>query len=97
MRKFILLPILILFFYSFTTSPFRVDGNKVIFKIENSDLSEVTIQIIDSKNRIVYKETIEKEPTIGKVFNFESAFEDEYTIEIKDGDDTYRKSIEIKN
>lgn len=96
MRKFILLPILILFFYSFTTSPFRIDGDKVLFKIENNDLSKVTIQITDSKNRVVYQEVVEKEPIIGKVFNFESAFEDEYTIEVKDSDATYTKTIKIK-
>lgn len=96
MKKFILLPILILFFYSFTTSPFRTDGDKVIFKMENNDLSKVTIRVTDSDCRSIYTEVIEKEPFIGRVFNFESAFEDKYTIEVEDNDTKYIKYVKIK-
>jgi hypothetical protein len=79
-----------------TTSPvFRVVGEKVLFSLSNKDLKNLEIKITNSKNLVVFKEDVSVEGSLDKVFNFEKASKDQYTITIKDGNTTHKKRIEI--
>ena len=95
MKKLLLiLPFIIC---SFTSSPFTISGEKVIFKLKNADLSPITITISDTEHRVVYKQTFKNKYTINKIFNFEKAFSDTYTIKIKDNCKVYTKIIEVNH
>lgn len=69
-------------------------GKKVTFRLDNPDLTTVILKVIDSEGRIVYFETT-KEEQLNKVFNFEKAFSDDYTIIVKDGPETYKRAISV--
>lgn len=95
MKKFIVSVIMVLALCSFApNNPFNVKGKKVTFRIENRDSSAVDIKVTDAFGRDVYSETVQ-EKNIGKLFNFEKAFPNTYTIVIKDGDTTYTKILEV--
>ncbi len=79
-----------------TTPPvFRVVGDKVIFSLTQNDLKKVEINITNSKNAKVYKESVSVDGSFDKVFNFENASRDLYTITIKDGNTTHYQDIKI--
>lgn len=95
MKKLLLiLPFIIC---SFTSSPFTLLKEKVIFKLKNTDLSPVTITITDTEHRIVYKQILKNKYKVNKIFNFEKAFSDTYTIEVKDNSNVYTKIIEVNH
>ncbi|WP_373516624.1 hypothetical protein [Pricia sp.] len=74
---------------------FRKTGDKVFVNLFNGDQQKVDIEIVDSRNRIVYKESIKGELIIGKAFNFENAVKGNYTIRVADGEETYYQNISI--
>jgi flagellar hook assembly protein FlgD len=76
-----------------TKSIFKKKEDKVFVNLYNLDKDKVEIKIYDSQNRVVYAETIVDSFLVKKVFNFESAFEDSYTLVIKKEGETYKKSI----
>lgn len=76
-------------------SNFRIEGDKVFFALSNDDLKMVKIKITNSKNAEVFYESERVEGSIDKVFNFETAEKDSYTISIEDGKNTYYQHIEI--
>jgi hypothetical protein len=80
-----------------TTRPvFRKKGEKIYMNLLNLDLEKVNIKVIDSENRVVFSEVIEGELLIQKAFNFERAFEDNYTVVVKDSEGTYREKLLVK-
>ena len=76
-----------------TKSIFREKEDKVFVNLYNLDKEKVEIKIYDSQNRVVYTETITDSFLVKKVFNFEDAFEDSYTLVIKKEGETYKKYI----
>ena len=76
-----------------TRSIFNQKEDKVFVNLYNLNKDIVEIKIYDSQNRIVYTETITDRLLVKKVFNFEGAFEDSYTLVIKKQGETYKKSI----
>jgi len=76
-----------------TKSIFEEKEDKVFVNLYNLDKEEVEIKIYDSQNRVVYTETITDSLLVKKVFNFEDAFEDSYTLVIKKQGETYKKNI----
>ena len=74
---------------------FRTKGKKVFLNLLNLDGGKVTIKVYDSSDRLVYNELVEKKVTVEKAFNFEKAYEDDYSIVIKDGDTMFYKRINI--
>lgn len=95
MKRIILSLLTVLCLSSFTLDPFSVSGDKVAFRLNNSDLSPVKIYVSDGEGRVVFSETL-KESEIGKVFNFEDAIPDIYYIVVVDGTTTYRKTLDVK-
>jgi hypothetical protein len=45
---------------------------------------------------LVFKETVKGELVIEKVFNFDRAFEDSYTVVVVDNNQTFKEVIEVK-
>jgi phage tail tube protein FII len=78
-----------------TKSIFRTVGDKVYVNLLNTDQQKVNIEIVDGRNRVVFKESIKGELTLGKAFNFKKAVEGSYTIMIYDGERLYSKNIII--
>jgi len=78
-----------------TRSIFKEKEDKVFVNLYNLDKEKVEIKIYDSQNRVVYTETITDSLLVKKVFNFEDAFEDSYTLVIKKQGETYKKSIVV--
>jgi hypothetical protein len=74
---------------------FRKTGNKVYVNLFNADQQKVDITIIDSEERVVFKESAKDELIIGKIFNFKKALKGTYTIRVNDGEDTYYQNITI--
>lgn len=80
-----------------TKPVFRKKEEKVFLNLLNLEREEVEIMVLDSENRIVFEETIPGEMVIEKVFNFEDAFKDDYTVVIKNNKDTtYYEKISVK-
>ena len=78
-----------------TKSIFEQKEDKVFVNLYNLDKKQVEIKIYDSQNRVIYTETITDSLLVKKVFNFEGAFEDSYTLVIKKQGETYKKNIQV--
>ena len=80
-----------------TTKPyFKKKGDKLYLNLLNLDLEKVNIKVIDSENRVVFSEVIKGELLIQKAFNFEKAFEDNYTVVVRDSEGTYKEKLVVK-
>lgn len=75
---------------------YNYKNGKLVMNFINLDKKDVEILIVDSDGRTVFEELIIDENKIGKVFNFTEAFEDTYTIIVKNKNNTYYKNIEIE-
>lgn len=71
-------------------------GEKMFMNLLNLSQGLVVLKVYDSQDRLVYNEAIDGEMVVEKSFNFEKAFEDEYTIVVVDKFGTYKKTIEVK-
>ncbi len=78
-----------------TPSAFRTDGDKVYFTLEKKDLKKVNIKITNGSNAEVFSKSETVNGSIDKVFNFEKAVKDSYTITIEDGETTYFQQVEV--
>ena len=76
-----------------TKNIFQEKEDKVFVNLYNLEKEKVEIKIYDSQNRVVYTETILDSILVKKVFNFEDAFLDSYTLVIKKQGETYKKNI----
>jgi len=75
---------------------FKKKGQKLFVNLLNLDQEKVSIKVYDSEGRIIFKEVIEGDLIIEKAFNFEKAFEDNYTVVIVDNNKTFKEVVEIK-
>jgi len=75
---------------------FRKDDNKVFLNFLNLDKKDVTLEVTDNNNEIVFKETIKDEMIIEKAFSFEKAFANDYVISVRNSDKTFYESIVVK-
>lgn len=79
-----------------TRPVFKKKGDVLYMNLLNLDLEKVKIKVIDSKNRVVFNEVVEGELVVQKAFNFTKAFEDKYTVIVKDSEGTYREKLLVK-
>lgn len=79
-----------------TRPVFKKKGEMLYMNLLNLDLEKVTITVYDSENRLVFKEILEGELVIEKAFNFKKAFEDRYTVIVKDSEGTYKERLVVK-
>ena len=75
---------------------FKKKGQKLFVNLLNLDQEKVSIKVYDSEGRMIFKEVIEGDLIIEKAFNFEKAFEDNYTVVIVDNNKTFKEVVEIK-
>lgn len=75
---------------------FRKKDGRVFLNLLNLEKDAVKITVMDSEGRSLFQETIADEMLIEKIFNFNNAFEDSYTILVKSKDDTYFKHVNVK-
>ncbi len=75
---------------------FKKKGNKLFLNLLNLDQEKVTIKILDNEGRVVFIETLKGELVIEKAFNFENAFENEYTVLVVDNNETFKETVEVK-
>ena len=75
---------------------FKRKGNKLFLNLLNLDQDKVTIKIIDNEGRVVFIETLKGDLVIEKAFNFENAFENEYTVLVVDNNETFKETVEVK-
>ncbi|MGB5227426.1 MAG: hypothetical protein WBN55_04135 [Eudoraea sp.] len=78
-----------------TKPVFRKKGSRLFLNLLNLDGKDVQIKVYDSDNRTLFSEVIENESIVTKAFNFESAYEDRYTVVVKDGKNTYYDYIVV--
>ena len=75
---------------------FQKKGDKVYLNMLNLQGEKVVVRVFDSSRRLLFKETFEEALTVEKAFNFENAFEDSYTVVVKDAAGTYTEEIIVK-
>lgn len=75
---------------------FKRKGNKLYLNLLNLDQEKVTIKVYDSEGRIIFRETFDDALVIEKAFNFERAYEDEYTVVVIDNNETFKEVVEVK-
>ena len=71
-------------------------GDKLFVNLLNLDLEQVTIKVVDSNGRVVFKQTFEGEIVVEKAFNFEKAFEDNYKVVVVDNKESFTEVVEIR-
>lgn len=74
---------------------FRTKGDMVFLNLLNLEQKEVTIKVYDSSYRLLYSEVLADKLLVEKVFNFESAKKDSYTVVVKDKTNTYYRDIVV--
>lgn len=75
---------------------FRKADGKLYVNFFNQDMDKVQIKVIDSENRVVYKETLKDQLVIEKAFNFKNARTDNYKVVIMEGNATYYEYFLVK-
>ncbi len=74
---------------------FKRTGDIVYINFLNLDSKLVYIKVYDSENRVLFKEAIKDNSVVEKAINFESAFEDNYTIVVEKEDNRYHEIVLI--
>ncbi|NHE55377.1 hypothetical protein [Cyclobacterium plantarum] len=77
------------------TSVFKVIGDKVILTLSDEELKKVDIKITNSSEDEIFSASEKVDGSFDKVFNFEKAIKDEYTITVKDGKKTYFQHVTV--
>ena len=75
---------------------FRKKGEKVFLNMLNLQGDRIEIKVFDGDRRLLFKEIVEGDLTVEKAFNFENAFEDSYTVIVKDSDGVYTEKINVR-
>ena len=76
---------------------FRKKGGRLFLNLLNLDGNNVEIKVMDGSDRVVFKETIANKTVVEKVFNFEGAFEDTYTVIVRDDEQRYYEYMTVFN
>ncbi len=75
---------------------FRKKGNRLFLNLLNPKESNVEIKVLDSSNRVIYREVVEGQLVVEKAINFENAFEDNYTVVVSNEGNTYYENISVE-
>ncbi|TAI46610.1 hypothetical protein [Flagellimonas allohymeniacidonis] len=71
-------------------------GDTLLINLLNLSQENVTLKVYDSEGRLVFSEKIEGEVVVEKAFNFEKAYEDEYTVIVADASGTYKEKVSVR-
>jgi hypothetical protein len=72
---------------------FRKKGNKLFLNLLNLKEADVEIKVLDSSNRVLFQEVVKGEMVVEKAINFEKAFDDSYTVIVKNGSEIYYENV----
>ena len=75
---------------------FRKSRERVYLNFLNHGLADVEVRVTDSFGNLLYEETFNDSFVVEKAFNFEGAFEGDYTIAVRTGKKTYYETIPVK-
>ncbi len=75
---------------------FSQKGDKVYLNMLNLQGDKIEIKVFDSGRRLLFNEVVTEKVTVEKAFNFENAFEDSYTVVVRDSEGTYIEKISVK-
>ncbi len=75
---------------------FRKKEDRVFLNLLNLDGDKVTVKVVDSRDRVLFKEVFEGEMLIEKAFNFEEAYKGRYTVVVSDSNSTYYETMVIR-
>lgn len=75
---------------------FRKDGDRVFLNLLNLEKGNVKIKVYDSNDRVLFQEIVTNKMLVEKVFNFEKAYKDNYTVVIEDNKNTYYETVVVK-
>jgi len=75
---------------------FRKNGNILYVNYLNQKLNPITINVVDSANRVVFTQEMGNDFVVGKMFNFAGAAKDEYTVSVSGGNNTYFETVSVK-
>ena len=78
-----------------TKPVFRKENGMVYLNLLNLDKKDVKIEVFDSSNRLVFSEKRVNEMIIEKAFNFSKAYADNYTVVVRDSQNTYYEDIVV--
>ncbi|WP_224489177.1 T9SS type A sorting domain-containing protein [Robertkochia flava] len=73
---------------------FRTDQTTVSMNLLNLDAGPVEVKIYDEEDRVLYKEIITGESSVGKRFDFSEVSDGIYTIAVKDQKGQFFKKID---
>ncbi|MDC6367743.1 MULTISPECIES: hypothetical protein [Flavobacteriaceae] len=71
-------------------------GDKLFLNLLNLTQETVTLKVYDSEGRLVYKEAVDGKVVVEKAFNFEKAYEDQYTVVVIDNSGTYKETVSVQ-
>lgn len=74
----------------------RTSGDKIYLNLLNKGRNTVRVKVFNGNNEQLESQVFKGDFTIGKVFNFENALEDNYIVVVQDGKSLYRQSIAVK-
>ncbi len=75
---------------------FRQKEHLVYLNLLNLNSGKVEINVLDSSDRTVYTHVENGKQLVEKVFNFKNAYQDKYTIVVKDEASVYYENVTIK-
>lgn len=75
---------------------FRRSEGKLFMNFFNQEMRDVKIMVIDSDNRVIFKETLKDKLVVEKAFNFNSAVKDSYSVIVKEGNEMYYEYYVVK-
>ena len=75
---------------------FKKKGDKLLVSLLNLEQKDVMIRIYDNEGRVVYKEVLEGKLVIEKAFNFENAFENDYTVVVTENKKSFKETVAVK-
>jgi hypothetical protein len=62
----------------------------------NEKMGDVQIRVMDSDNRVIFKETLKDKLIVEKAFNFSTAVKDSYKVIVTEGNETYYEYYVVK-
>jgi hypothetical protein len=74
----------------------RKSGDRIYFNLLNKDLNTVRVKVLNGNNEELESQVFKGNLTVGQVFNFENAIEDNYLVVVQDGKSVYSQRISVK-
>lgn len=74
---------------------FKKKGGKLFINMLNTNQDRVTIKVVDGQGRVLFMEKLDGDLIIEKAFNFENAFENDYTVVVKNNGKVFTETFVV--